>query len=152
MPPLKGLDVGLGVIAGLVTFYVLSLASALWVAQFNPSDYIWSMILSAAICSCLGALVSWRPGASAIASLAMLILFLISLTTGSDEFVWVAPLPADVVSLFFHGSRTPLVIGPTILIGVAGITRILAVGRQQALKSLSNSDSPPQAATRARSD
>jgi len=128
-------DFAVGIPIGLVAFYGLSLASAFWVARLAPLDYLWSLLLTAAICCALGIVVGLRAGSSIVASSAMVILVVMGLILGSNANLFAAPLPADFVQLFLHGARSPLVIGATVLIGAAGIVRVLTDMRQHAQRA-----------------
>lgn len=131
---MRKLDFAVGVPLGLVAVYALSLTSAFWVASQTPTDYIWALGLSAAIPCGLGIIVAQRAGIAIVAAGAMLAVVLIGFITGSDLYVWVAPLPLDLPSLFFHGARAPLVISSMVLIGTAGVVRIITDARRPASK------------------
>ncbi|MFG6402469.1 hypothetical protein [Microbacterium sp. P04] len=128
----KTWDFGLGVALGISGFYGLSLASALWVARVDPLDYLWALLLSAAICCIFGLVVAWRASLTLAAAVVMLILVVIGFIAGTDQYLWVMPFPRDVVALFFHGSRSPLVVGPTFLIGAAAVFGLLRAKRSVA--------------------
>ena len=70
--------------------------------------------------------VARRVGAALVAGGVMLVLVVMSLIAGSDLYLWVAPLPTDIPSLFFHGARTPLVVSAMVLLVTVGIARLVA--------------------------
>lgn len=128
---MKKQNIGLGIAAGLLGYYGLSLASALWVARLTPSDYTWALIISAVVSAALGLLVAKLQGTALIASATMLVLVVLGFAMGSSTFTWIPPLPADFRSLFFHGARSPLVIGATAFLGATSIPRVTVAKRQQ---------------------
>jgi len=128
---MKALDIAIGVLVAAVGYYGLSLASAFWIGQMGPQDQVWSIVLGAAVCIGLGAIVGWRVGSALVASGLMLLLIAIAYVFGSDAYAWAAPFPADIVTLFFHGARSPLVVGPVALVGAAGIWRVVSNARRE---------------------
>lgn len=123
---MKKLYIPTGILLGLVSYYVLCLSSALWGARVTPLDYVWGILLSAAMYCVLGVAVARRVGAALVAGGVMLVLVVMSLIAGSDLYLWVAPLPTDIPSLFFHGARTPLVVSAMVLLVTVGIARLVA--------------------------
>jgi hypothetical protein len=117
-------DVGVGVVTGVVGFYGLTLASAFWVALLQPIDQLWAVTLSGAVCLGLGIVTAWRPRAAVVAAAVMTILVVTGFAAGSEDYQWRAPFPTDLIPLLFHGGRSPLVIGPTLLIGAAAVWRL----------------------------
>lgn len=120
---MKAVDVSLGAAVGVAGYYGLSLASALWTGQSDPSDPMWSLVLGAVVCVALGTITAWRNRISLIASALMLLLIITGYAAGSDRDTWAAPFPADVLTLYLHGSRSPLVIGPAILVASIAVWR-----------------------------
>jgi len=56
----------------------------------------------------------------------MILLIVWGFAGGSAVYFGIAPIPQDFVSLFFHGGRSPLVLGLAISMGVVGLLRALA--------------------------
>ena len=127
-------DIAVGVPIGLVAFYLLSLTSALWVAQRTPTDYISALVLSAAISCGLGVVVARRASVAVVAAGVMFIVVVIGLILGSDRYLSVMPLPLDIQSLVFHGARVPLVVASTVLVGTAGTIRVFTDVRRHESK------------------
>ena len=128
---MRTIDIGIGIPLGLIAFWGLSLASAFWVGPSSSLDYLWSALLSAAVCCVLGAVVSTRAMGAIVAAGVMLILVVIGLVAGSDSYLVIRPLPFDIRSLVFHGSRTPVVIGPLLLVATAGMVRSVLLRRRE---------------------
>ena len=109
---MRSVDVAVGLPLGLGGFYVLSRASAFWTSRAQPLDVLWSTLLTAVACGALGAVLAWRAAAAGIGSLLMLVLVIVGALAGSDIYTWALPYPMDFTVLLFHGSRSPLVLGP----------------------------------------
>jgi hypothetical protein len=124
-------DFALGIPLELAVFYALSYTSALWVGGDSRDDYLWALLLSAAISVILGIIVSRQPGAAVAASSAMFLIFLIGLFLGSEGDKSAPPLALDVPALFLHGARTTLVVNSMVLIGTAGVVRLMVEARKR---------------------
>lgn len=127
-------DLGFGFIVGILSFYGLSLSSALWLARPDPNDTLWAILISSGVAILLGSLIAWRPRISITLSSVMILLILVGIMVGSDTYDWVAPLPGDLTSLFLHGARSPFVIIPATMIGASGIARFIS-GRTRSVRS-----------------
>ena len=114
-----------GAFLGLLTYYALSLASALWVTQFGPDDYVWACLISVVTAVGLGIAIALRVEMALVIAGVMLILIVVGFIAGSAEDRWAAPLPLDIPSLFLHGARTPLVLLSFALVAASGVTRKL---------------------------
>lgn len=128
---MRGSDFIIGIPMGLIGFYGLSVASALWVGMQNAADYWFSMLVSVAVCSILGFLAVRAAPSAMVASGVMLTLVVFGFAMGSETYLWVPPFPADMIPVFFHGARSPIVIGPIFLLGIAGIVGMISESRQQ---------------------
>jgi hypothetical protein len=89
------------------------------------------LVISAVVCCILGLVVAWRAACAVVASGTMLVIAVIGFATGSESYLWVPPLPADLLPLLWHGSRSTGVIGPLVLVGTAAIMRVVAHTRQR---------------------
>ncbi|TFD05972.1 hypothetical protein [Cryobacterium sp. TMT1-66-1] len=119
-----------GVLLGLVTYYALSLASALWIAQLRPNDYVWASLISVVIAIGLGAVIAQRAGMAIVVAGVILLVVVVGFIAGSDNDRWAAPLPLDISSLFLHGARTPLVVLAFALVATSGVARKIRESRQ----------------------
>lgn len=124
-------DLAIGIPLGLSAFYGLSLASAFWVARITDTDYVWGILIGAAVCGLLGATIAWRAAYAVAASVTMFVLVLLGTATGSQLYLWVPPFANDVVPLLWHGSRSPVVIGPLVLVGTSAIIRVVSEARRR---------------------
>jgi hypothetical protein len=127
----RRLETILGVALGLAGFYGTSVASAFWISRPTESVYVWALLLSSLLCLGFGILVTWRVTVCFVAGLVLIALAIISFGFGGDSYIWVAPFPLDVPSIFFHGGRSPLVIGVSVLVGTAGIARAIMSKRRE---------------------
>ncbi|MGZ0711992.1 hypothetical protein ACWPKO_27005 (plasmid) [Coraliomargarita sp. W4R53] len=74
----------------------------------------------------LGLSVALRAQLTAIAAAVMVVLAVVGFALGSVMYDWAAPFPADIRTLLLHGARSPLVIGVTVLVATASLTRIIS--------------------------
>ena len=123
-------QITLGIPLGVAAYYVLSLASAFWTARLSPPDIVWAVLLGILVAVALGLVVATRVAISAVASVVMLALAVLGFAIGSGMYDWAVPQPADIVTLFFHGGRSPLVLGALAFTGVASFTRIYRDSRR----------------------
>lgn len=120
----------MGLLVGLVAYYLLSLASAFWTARFDPSYIIWATLLSVLACVVLGFSVAMRLAIPIAASTVMIVLAVAGFLLGSSMYDWAAPLPADFETLLLHGGRSPLVIGAAAFTLSASLTRTVTTRRK----------------------
>ncbi|WP_162903932.1 hypothetical protein [Leucobacter sp. wl10] len=101
-------DVAAGIVLAPVAYYAASLASALWLSG-QQSLVVIATLISVVLFAGLSVISSLRATLSMVLSVTILLLLAISFLLGGSEYAWAAPLPFDIASLFFHGSRTPIV-------------------------------------------
>lgn len=123
------LDLVLGVALGLISYYALGFASALWVGTSSP-EYLWSLLITAVVGGAFGFLLVPRAATTLLAAVVMLILVVIGFVMGTDTNLWIPPLPGDIGQIFLHGARSPFVLGALVFAGVASTRQLIAKRRQ----------------------
>lgn len=122
-------DIAGGAALGLVSIYLLSVSSTVWVTDLIPGASMWAPLLSAGVAVMLGLTVARRASMSIVTACVMgaiVAACLISLAIGVESDLWRPIFPQDVLAVLFHGSRSPIVVSATVLVGVAGLVRLRA--------------------------
>lgn len=125
----KTLDVLAGVGVALVSFYLLSLASAFWTSRLEASYLVWAIALCTIACAVLGFASTRRLSIPIVVFFVMIALVAAGIALGGNIDDFALPLPADLHALLTHGARSPLVIGPMIFAGAVGGARLISSRR-----------------------
>lgn len=134
----------IGIPLGVVLFYVLSLSSAFWTAIRFPTDYAWAIVLCVVGYGAPWLVALRRPAIAVCASVTMIVLIVWGVIGGSDVYFGIAPIPQDFLSLFFHGGRSPLVLGLATSMGVVGLLGVLAHRTGSSHSSATNAQRDPE--------